>query len=215
MMTTPRRKVTEPLGSVTEFLGLLLLLVLAAGLGLTIFGSGSIGGLGDASVCATQGGTGSDSSWTSHTFKAKPGASIQVNGQIEACANHPSIGQRALYTLTDLPTLLVWPTVLFLLWRVMVIAGRTGPFTISVALAMRRLGWVILAGTVVATVIEALATDQLLNELIKPGTSYADAIIEPIRALVPVPLLAGAALLTFARIIRLGAAMDDEIKGTV
>jgi hypothetical protein len=30
-----------------------------------------------------------------------------------------------------------------------------------------------------------------------------------------VPALTGAALLTFARIIRLGAAMDDEIKGTV
>ena len=31
----------------------------------------------------------------------------------------------------------------------------------------------------------------------------------------PVAALAGAALLTFARITRLGAAMDDEIRGTV
>jgi hypothetical protein len=30
-----------------------------------------------------------------------------------------------------------------------------------------------------------------------------------------VPALAGAALLTFARIVRLGAAMDDELQGTV
>ena len=37
----------------------------------------------------------------------------------------------------------------------------------------------------------------------------------PIRALLPVPALAGTALLTFARIIRLGADMDDELKGTV
>jgi hypothetical protein len=37
----------------------------------------------------------------------------------------------------------------------------------------------------------------------------------PIRGLFPVPALTGAALLTFARIIRLGATMDDEIKGTV
>jgi hypothetical protein len=31
----------------------------------------------------------------------------------------------------------------------------------------------------------------------------------------PVAALAGVALLTFARITRLGAAMDDEIRGTV
>jgi Protein of unknown function (DUF2975) len=215
MMTTRQRKVTEPLGSVTEFLGLMLLFLLVSGLAFTIFGSGSIGGFGDASVCVTQPGTTGDSGWTSPISKAKPGTSIQVNGQIVACGNHPSFGQRVLYTLTSLPGLLVWAGVLFLLWRVMVIARRTGPFTISVAIAMRRLGWVILAGTVVANAIQGLATDQLLNELIRPDTSYADAIIDPVRALVPVPLLAGAALLTFARIIRLGADMDDEIKGTV
>jgi hypothetical protein len=44
---------------------------------------------------------------------------------------------------------------------------------------------------------------------------FGDAITEPIHTLLPVPMLAGAALLTFARIIRLGADMDDEIKGTV
>jgi len=37
----------------------------------------------------------------------------------------------------------------------------------------------------------------------------------PFHALLPVAALAGAALLTFARIIRVGAAMDEEIKGTV
>jgi hypothetical protein len=215
MMTTPRRKLTEPLGSVTEFLGLMLLFLLVAVLGFTVFGSGSIGGFGDASVCVTQSGNIGDSSWTTQVATARPGASIQISGQVQACADHPSFGQRVLYTLTGLPGLLVWGSVLFLLWRVIVVARRTGPFTMSVAMAMRRLGWVIIAGTVVAAAIEGLATDQLLNEMIRPGTGYLDGLIEPIRAMVPVPLLAGAALLTFARIIRLGADMDDEIKGTV
>jgi len=35
------------------------------------------------------------------------------------------------------------------------------------------------------------------------------------RSVLPVPLIAGAALLTFARIIRLGAAMDEEIQAAV
>jgi hypothetical protein len=36
-----------------------------------------------------------------------------------------------------------------------------------------------------------------------------------IRATMPVPALAGAALLTLARIFRLGVTMDDELRGTV
>jgi hypothetical protein len=39
--------------------------------------------------------------------------------------------------------------------------------------------------------------------------------VAALRALVPVPALAGAALLTFARIVRLGAAMEDEMQGMV
>ncbi len=45
------------------------------------------------------------------------------------------------------------------------------------------------------------------------------AVIDPdtqmIRALLPVPALAGSALLAFARIIKAGALMDDEIKATI
>jgi hypothetical protein len=44
---------------------------------------------------------------------------------------------------------------------------------------------------------------------------YGLLLTLPFNPIVPVAALAGAALLTFARIIRLGAAMDDEIKGTV
>lgn len=59
-----------------------------------------------------------------------------------------------------------------------------------------------------------LALDQLLNTMLKPGIDYGDAITGMFRAL-PIAVLVGAALLTFARIFRLGAEMDDEIKGTV
>ena len=44
---------------------------------------------------------------------------------------------------------------------------------------------------------------------------YGDAITGIARALFPVPVLVGAALLTFARIFRLGAQMDDDLQGTV
>ena len=44
---------------------------------------------------------------------------------------------------------------------------------------------------------------------------YGDVLAEPFHALFPVPVLAGAALITVARIIRRGAEMDAELRATV
>jgi hypothetical protein len=216
-MTTQRRRLTEPLGSVTALFGGLLLLFAAAAIVLTLFGSGSVGGFGDTAICASQPNASySGSDWASNLeVAARPGASISINGTLQACADHPTVGQRTLYTLISLPSTLVWAAVLLLVWRVIRAARRTGPFTAGVAAAMRQLGWLIIAGSVAAAMVQGFALDQLLNTMITPGTSFGDAIGEPIRALLPVPLLAGAALLTFARIFRLGADMDDELQGTV
>ena len=104
--------------------------------------------------------------------------------------------------------LLVWGSVLFLLWRVISAARRTGPFTARTAAAMRRLGWLIIAGSVVAALIQGFALDELLNTMFVPRASFYNLISAPLYALLPVPALAGAALLTFARFIRLGADMD-------
>lgn len=217
MMTTQRLKLTEPLEAVTGVFGGVLLLVTAADGILAVAGSGSVGGFGHATVCATQPNTvygGSD--WTSHLgVAASPGASVSINGTLQACALHPGIGQRILYTLMSLPTALVWGAVLFLLWLVIREARRTGPFTVRVARAMRRLGWLIIAGSAAAAAVQGFALDQLLNTMLAAHDHFGDALTEPIRALVPVPVLAGAALLTFARIIRLGTDMDADLKGTV
>jgi hypothetical protein len=78
------------------------------------------------------------------------------------------------------------------------------------------LGWYIIAGSVLAAAIGQLAAVLLLGSLVAPAPEgTGSVIVAALRGLVPVPVLAGAALLTFARIVRLGAAMDDEIQGTV
>ena len=217
MMTTQRPRLTEPLESVVALFGGLLVLAVAAGIVLTLFGSGSLGGFGHATICATRPNTGyGGSDWASQLHvAARPGASIFVNGTLQACAAHPGVGQRILYTLTSLPGMLVWGSVLFLLWRVIRAARQTGPFTVQVAVAMRRLGWLIIAGSVAAAAVQGFALDQLLNTMLVARDHFGDVISEPVRALLPIPALAGAALLTFARIIRHGADMDDEIQGTV
>ena len=98
----------------------------------------------------------------------------------------------------SLPGLLVWAAVLLLLWRVIRAARQTGPFTVPVAVAMRRLGWLIIGGTAVAAAVQGFATDQLLNTMLTPQDHFGDVLTEPFRALLPVPVLAGATVLTFA-----------------
>ncbi len=215
-MTTTNRKLIEPLRSVTYVLGGLVLALAAIIAITTIVGVGTIGGFGRGPVCVTQPNTGySGDNWTAHLgIAAQPGASISINGTLQACALHPGLYQRLLYTFTGLPSALAWAVVLLLLWRLVRTARLNGPFTVPVAVGMRRLGWLIIIGSLAAASAQGAAMDALLNTLLRAQNDFGDAVPRFLSVL-PVPLLAGAALLTFARIIRRGAAMDEEIQATV
>lgn len=216
-MRAGNRKLIEPLASVTYIFGGLVLATAAIAAIATFAGVGSIGGFGrGADVCVTQPNTGygADSSMIAHLgIATQPGASISIDGTLQACALHPSLYQRWLYTCTGLPSALAWAAVLLLLWRLVRAADRNGPFTMPVAAGMRSLGWLIIIGSLAAVSAQGAATDALLNTLLRAQTSFGEAV--PRISVLPVPLLAGAALLTFARIIRRGAAMDEEIQATV
>ncbi|HET7013239.1 MAG TPA: DUF2975 domain-containing protein [Streptosporangiaceae bacterium] len=220
-MITRSRKLTEPLESVAWFFLTLTGIAVLAVIGFTVFGSGSIFGIGrnaDVDVCVTQPfATYSSSDWhvTNFDVHNRPGNSLQINGTLQACADHPSIGQHVLYALSELPATVLWVGVLLATWQLIAAARRDGPFTPKVATSMRRLGWFILVGTVVSALVHEFAADELLVSMARLPQPFVSMIFGPLRALVPVPALAGAALLTFARIIGLGTEMDEEIKGTV
>jgi hypothetical protein len=155
-----------------------------------------------------------------HGFAARPGASLSVGGDVTACARHASLGQWALFLLTKVPELVLWACLLLLIWRLISEAARRGPFTPRAAATLWLLGWVVIAGSYVASALDHLGADLLTRTLMTPTTYYGagiavDVIFGPLKALLPVPALAGAALLTFARITRIGVALDDEIKATV
>jgi hypothetical protein len=222
MVTTQGRKVTQPLGGVIVVFSALLLAFLALVAVTTLRGSSNILGFGHAFICANAPGTyGSNWSVSSFGIAARKGASVQVNGTIQACTGfHPATTQRALYALTSLPSWLIWVSVLFLLVRLLIVARRDGPFTLRTVAIMRRLGWLIIAGTVVAALIEAFAQHELLDTMItQPGTLFTFLfgllLTLPFSPMVPVAALAGAGLLTFSRITRLGVDLDHEIQGTV
>jgi hypothetical protein len=170
------------------------------------------------SVCATT--PFSAYAGTAAGYAARPGAAIQTDGAVQACAPHPSTVQWTWHLLMRLPGPILWATVLLMIWQLVRAAQRNGPFTARIAAIMWRLGLVVLIGAAIAGAISELGSDLLVRTLmVNPpylgwGMSL-DVLYGAVRALLPVPLLAGAALLSFARIIRAGVVLDEEVRATV
>jgi len=204
---------TEPLESVTLFIGLLLLSAVGGVVAVNVL---SHTGVLPGSLCVHQPQAQyGNSDWAQSVVTARPGASVSIDGSLQACLDHPGAGQWVLYGLMLIPPVIVWTGSLFLLWRTIRMARLAGPFTPQVASAMRRLGWFILGGSATVAVIHAAALGALLVQMISLPSPFAFVIYGAVRGVLPFPLLAGAALLTLARIMRLGAVMNDEIRATV
>ena len=96
-----------------------------------------------------------------------------------------------------------------------------GPFTPSAAATMRKLGWLVIVGSMIVVAAGAFGTDILTGMLMTPPTFDTRGVLvdvllfAPAEALFPVPALAGAALITFGRITGVGAVLDEELKATV
>jgi hypothetical protein len=200
----------RPLSRVAGIYGRFLALYLFAAV--VSFATGQRG-----SVCATMSGVGGAVAG----YASRPGATVQTDGVLQACAQHPSPSQWVLDALMRLPGPLLLATVLVLIWRLVREAGRHGPFTARTAGIMWRLGLVVLIGTAVAGAISRLGNDLLLQMLLQNqpysglGVPVDLLASGSLHALLPVPALAGAGLLTFARVTRAGVTLDEEVKATV
>jgi hypothetical protein len=215
MMTSNERgELTEPLESVTRFFGALMIIAALVGVTYLVFGSGGTYGGLPGNVCVTQPGTEYNSSgWNTPFVTAQPGHSVSIIGSVSVCADHATLGEQALGVVAALPAVLFWGGVLFMLWRIIVTARRNGPFTRRGAAAVQRLGWFVIIGSTAAAVVHLVAVDTLLTTMTKIDNPFPNLILVPLH--MPIPLLTGAALLTFARIVRAGAVMDAEIQATI
>jgi len=212
------RGLTHPLAQVAGLYGRALVLYVAASAYWLSRGFSSAGSR-RGSACVDTGFPAGAGPGPGHAARA--GALLATAGHIQACALHPGAAQWALFLLTKIPGVALWGVLLLLVWQLVSRAGQTGPFTAQTAAVMRQLGWAVVGGSLMAGALGALGADLLTRMLMTPATYSspgvaADVLIyAPLRALLPVPALAGAALLTFARITRAGAVMDEEIKATV
>lgn len=218
-MVARDRKLTEPLETIVWVLGSLLVCgMLAVAVSGIVGGGASVGGFGTIDICVTQPQTvyfaqPPQEPPPSAFPTLRPNAQATLNSALSVCALKPRLSQRVLYTLVDLPGLLVWVGVIVVLGRLLAAARRDGPFTRQVASWMRMLGWFVIVGAVLAAVIRGYATDALLHTMLAGQISYGD-MFPRYGAIFPW-VVVGAALLTFARFIKVGVAMEDDLKGTV
>ncbi|GLY65858.1 DUF2975 domain-containing protein [Amycolatopsis taiwanensis] len=208
-MRAPKaRNPLEPLRSVSGALATLMVIGLAVGVLSAVFGSGSLFGLGKGFLCVNASNVG----MSVDAQFAKPGVGANADG-VSLCTQHPDAGQQALHALIEVPGGLLFLGALFLLHRVIREAERAGVFGEGVADRLRTLGWFLVAGQLVAMVVKGIATAYLVADLstLDPATPLGMVYWQwswPV-------LLSGLGALTFARIMRIGVRMREDLDGTV
>lgn len=211
------RQLVQPLGGLLAAIAVVTLFLLAVGLAGTLSGSGmalSYPGLGTGPVCADVNYNGIGMVSSSLTLTGlRPGASVGVPNPIPLCLQHATAGQRALAFLASAPHTVLYLMIFGLTGWLLLVARREGPFVPTVCRLLRFLGWLVLVGSVIVAIGQNLAQAYFLaTATASPVPVAADALNG---AFLGVPLLAGCALLTLARIMRAGSRMRDDLEGTV
>lgn len=220
-----RRRLVQPLGGILLFIGVLMVLALLfAGIA-TFTGSGLPAGLplsypagGWQAVCADASINGMSFNGDGVTLVgAHAMTSVGgVSNPLSVCVMNATDGQRALAYLGSAPqTLLKLAGFVLVAWLLLV-ARREGPFVPRVHRMLMVLGWFVIAGSVVASVAHGVAGAYFLASAVTgPVPVKDDALSALYDAVLSVPVLAGCAVLTLARIMRAASLMSDDLEGTV
>jgi Protein of unknown function (DUF2975) len=131
---------------------------------------------------------------------------------VRMCDDSPTLGQRSLGTLSLLPSFLVFVGSLLLAARLIRGATRTGIFTQAVARRLRTLGWFVLAGELLASLLETQATNWLTSTMMtdRNNTFWFDEESIPVMA-----MFLGAVLISMGRITQISTTMREDLEGTV
>jgi hypothetical protein len=223
---TDRRRLVQPLGGIVLFVGVLALVALLfAGLG-TVTGSGmqvqlplSYPAGGWQSVCADASINGMSFNGNGQTLVGAHGTT-SVSGPsnpMSVCVIYATGSQRALAYLGSAPPTVLKLAIFALVAWLLLVARRKGPFAPRVHRMLVVLGWLVIAGSAVATFAHEVAGAYFLASAVNvPVPVKADVISAVYDAVLgSSSLLVGCALLTLARIMRAGSLMRDDLEGTV
>jgi Protein of unknown function (DUF2975) len=205
-------KALRPASTVAGFALAMVGALLVAGFVAVGIGNGSILGWGAEGACADL--RGQLPVWTDDGFPhlLRPGAVFVPNG-VTLCIQHAGFRQHLLASVSSGAPAVVHLAALVMLVLLVRAAARSGPFAATTARAVGRLGWWLLLASPVATVAAAIASSALFATVSVAPVGLLDWMAE-----VHVPygaLITGAALLSVARLWRIGTGMRAEIEATV
>ncbi|MEU8264201.1 DUF2975 domain-containing protein [Micromonospora sp. NPDC048999] len=210
-MQSKSRNPLEPVATVVSFLLAATSVLLVISAIATVFGSGSVMGIGHSFVYVDVPDIVSSSDLRTGQWILRVGTSANTIGYRLGVA-HPDVGQRVWYTLTMLPGSALFIGALILLNRLIRGAKRDGIYTPATAKRLRTLGWFLLAGALTRMIVEAVAANRLLATMVANQVDW----LRPNTWDTPwAVLLIAAGLLSFARVMRIGAEMRDDLQGTV
>ncbi|PZG93387.1 hypothetical protein C1I97_28700 [Streptomyces sp. NTH33] len=202
----------------TAVKAVLALVATLMGMGLlgALFADGmSVLGIGQKFVCVTDATTTiSVDEQPIPAFRPAPGASLSMGAHPGYCTEAPSTVQSLLNTATQLVPFVFTVGALLLALRLIRSASRDGLYTTQTAERLRGLGWWVLAGSVLAAMATAMAEKALIASLsLDSDTSAVSGLLSwdvPFLA-----ILTGLGVLSFARIMRVGVTMREDLDGTV
>ncbi|MBC6446467.1 hypothetical protein [Actinokineospora xionganensis] len=202
----------DPIQTSVKLVFAFVLAMTAISLVTAVGGSGAMFGFGSASVCV-EASSGFPVRGSEETLvpDLAPGAGASVAG-VRFCAHEPSGAQQAWHVATKLPSFLVFAVTLSLAMLMFRAARRHGVFVDRFAARLRIVGWVVLAGSVTAALVEAWARQRLLQSMVDhPLSQFWLWDVEPSI----LAIFLGTLLISFARVLRISARMREDLTWTV
>ncbi|MER5384601.1 DUF2975 domain-containing protein [Streptomyces sp. NPDC002688] len=212
------RNPLEPMSSAVKGIVTLIAVALVAGVLSALFVDGAhlqVLGIGDKSVCVmdtstTMGGGEVPPS----EFKPAPGATVDLDAHPNYCTTDPTTAQSLLHTATQVPPFVFSVGALLLVLLLIRGAEGDGLYTARTAGRLRRLGWWLVAGSVLAAIAESTTEQSLVHSLSRnPDDTTVTGLLTwdmPFMA-----VLTGLGVLSFARVMRIGISMREDLDGTV
>lgn len=212
----------SPLGpmsiAVKSIVTLMAVLMIGGLFGLLFADNVSVLGVGEQSVCVTDTTTetSTGSGDPSSDIKAAPGAALVLDAHPRYCTKDaPSTMQSLLNIQSKLAPFAFTVGALLLVLRLIKGAERDGLYTTRTAGRLRGLGWWLLAGSVLAAILTSIAERALVASL-SAGNWSSNAWSGLLLWDVPyMAILTGLGILSFARIMRIGIRMREDLDGTV
>ena len=135
-------------------------------------------------------------------------------------AEFPSIARaykarRKLVTLMQAPVFLFYVAILLLLGQLLRMVRRAGPFTAAVARWVRFPGWFILGGYLAVTIGQSVAQGYFASTVLSDQIPVVSNVINTLLGGIFLAILIACGLLTLARMMQVGAQMNDDLAGTV